>query len=183
MTIFQRARVIALLLALLGGGCGHDDNAATSAAGTIAHPKISADGYRDLDWLEMLPKAEIEILKHPPPVDHTGTMRAQQTGTYNAIPALDGLKVRIPGYIVPLEADDKGNLTEFFLVPYFGACIHVPPPPPNQIIYVKLDKPVEAPEIMDPYGVKGVLRVRKTANDVAGSAYTMEQASIAPWEG
>jgi hypothetical protein len=180
--IFQCARVVALLLTLLCGGCGRDDNPVASAGGA-AHPKISADGYRDLDWLEMVPKDEIDILKHPPPVDHTGSMRAQQTGTYNTISALEGLKVRIPGYIVPLEADDKGNLTEFFLVPYYGACIHVPPPPPNQIIYVKLDRAVEAPEIMDPYGVKGLLRVRKTANDVAGSAYTLENASIAPWEG
>jgi uncharacterized protein len=182
LDFFYGARVATLVLVVLCSSCGPDDNSATSAGGAT-HRKISADGYRDMDWLEMVPKDEIDMLKHPPPVDHTGSMRAQQTGTYNTIAALDGLKVRIPGYIVPLEADDKGNLTEFFLVPYYGACIHVPPPPPNQIIYVKLDKSVEAPEIMDPYGVKGILRVRKTANDVAGSAYTLEQAGIAPWEG
>jgi uncharacterized protein len=169
---------IVMLVAVLCVGCGSSDNGAVPA-----HGKISADGFRDLDWMEMLPRDEVQSAKNTAPIDHSGSMRAQQVGTYNTIAALDGSKVRVAGYIVPLEADDKGNLTEFFLVPYFGACIHVPPPPPNQIIYVKLDKGIEAPEIMDPYGVKGVLRVRKVANDVAGSAYTLEQATISPWEG
>ncbi|MFP3457944.1 DUF3299 domain-containing protein, partial [Psychrobacter sp. SIMBA_152] len=52
------------------------------------------------------------------------------------VEALDGKKVRIPGYVVQLEGD-ADNVTEFLLVPYFGACIHVPPPPPNQIIHVE----------------------------------------------
>jgi len=145
--------------------------------------KTTPDGYRDLEWYALVPAAEIEALKHPAPVDHNGTMRAQQVKSYDTIPTLDGQKVRMAGYIVPLEADDKGNLTEFFLVPYYGACIHVPPPPPNQIVYVKLEHGVEAPEITDPYGVKGVLRARRTGKDLADSAYVLEQASIAPWEG
>ncbi|HZP67327.1 MAG TPA: DUF3299 domain-containing protein [Rudaea sp.] len=157
--------------------------AALCCTGCGESPKTTADGYRELNWLDMVPAADIEAIKHPPPVDHAGSMRAQQTGTYDTIPALDGQKVRLAGYLVPLEADDKGNLTEFFLVPYQGACIHVPPPPPNQIVYVKLDHGIEPPEILDAYAVKGVLRTRRTANDLAGSAYALEQASVAPWEG
>lgn len=166
------SRVALALLTLALCACGGGDA-----------PKTSADGYRDLEWNAMVPKDEIETLKHTPPVDHSGSMRAQQVGTYHTVPELDGRKVRLAGYIVPLEADDKGNLTEFFLVPYYGACIHVPPPPPNQIVYVKLEHGVEAPDITDPYGVKGVLRVQRTSNDLAGSAYVIEQASIAPWQG
>ena len=169
---FLRSATTALVLLL----CACNGNGGDTA-------KISADGYRDLEWYAMVPRDEIEALKHPPPVDHTGSMRAQQVGTYDTVPELDGQKVRLAGYIVPLEADDKGNLTEFFLVPYYGACIHVPPPPPNQIVYVKLEHGVEPPEITDPYGVKGVLRARRTGNDLAGSAYVIEQASIAPWQG
>ena len=166
-----RATLAALALVL--GACG----------GSTDSGKADAAGYRDLEWYAMVPKDEIEALKHPPAVDHSGSMRAQQVQIYDTVPQLDGQKVRLAGYIVPLEADDKGNLTEFFLVPYYGACIHVPPPPPNQIVYVKLEHGVEAPEITDPYGVKGVLRVHRTSKDLAGSAYTLEQATIAPWQG
>jgi len=157
-----------------------------AACGETAAPgKTTADGYRDLEWSALLPAQDVDVLKRlqQAPIDHSGSMKAQQVGTFNTVGALDGSKVRIPGYIVPLEADDQGRLTEFFLVPYFGACIHVPPPPPNQIVYVKLPHGVEAPEITDPYGVKGVLRTRKTSNDLAGSAYVLEDASIAPWQG
>ncbi len=46
------------------------------------------------------------------------------------VKALDGADVRISGYIVPLE-DGMDQATEFLLVPTNGACIHMPPPPPN----------------------------------------------------
>jgi hypothetical protein len=96
---------------------------------------------------------------------------------------LDGQKAKLPGFVVPLETDDHGNMTEFFLVPYYGACIHVPPPPPNQIIYVKLAKGIKTPEIWDPFWLKGVVRTHKVSNAVAGAAYTMDQATLVPWEG
>ena len=54
----------------------------------------------------------------------------------NIVPEMNGQAVRIPGFIVPLEFNDDEDVTQFFLVPFFGACIHVPPPPPNQIILV-----------------------------------------------
>jgi uncharacterized protein len=57
-------------------------------------------------------------------------------------PALDGQIVRIPGYLLPLEYTGK-KVTEFLLVPWVGACIHTPPPPPNQIVHVRSDKPFE----------------------------------------
>jgi uncharacterized protein len=180
------------MLAIAIAACDHTGNPplasgdagtpASAAAGSAKPARMTADGYRDLDWLAMVPNDELEVVQHPAPVTHVGSLRAQQVGTYRTIATLDGEKVQLAGYIVPLEADDKGNLTEFFLVPYYGACIHVPPPPPNQIVYVKLDKAIEPPEIWDPYSVKGVLHTRKTANDVAGSAYTLEQASVKPWE-
>jgi hypothetical protein len=122
---FLLAPVCALL-----AGCGK-----SSAPG-----KTTPDGYRELEWSALIPPQDIDVLKRlqQTPIDHSGSMKAQQVGTFNTVGALDGTKVRIPGYIVPLEADDQGRLTEFFLVPFLGACIHVPPPPPNQIVYVKL---------------------------------------------
>lgn len=160
-------------------------NAAQAKVGEsngAAAAKVSADGYREMDWLEMMPADEIEALKHGPAISHVGMIRMQQIGTYRTIAALDGQKVQLAGYVVPIDADDQGNLTEFFLVPYFGACIHVPPPPPNQLIYAKLAKGITPPEIWDPYWLKGVLRSRKYSSDLAGAAYSMDQATLERWD-
>lgn len=69
-------------------------------------------------------------------------------------PALDGQTVRMPGYLLPLEFAGK-EVTEFLLVPWVGACIHTPPPPPNQIVHVKPDKPFEVKGMFDAVWVTG----------------------------
>jgi hypothetical protein len=161
----------------------HDSVAAMVAKMPI---KMSEDGYRDLDWLQMMPKDEIAALddpKHVVQIDHSGNTRTKQFGSFRIVDDLDEQKVQIAGFVVPLEADDQGNMTELFFVPFYGACIHVPPPPPNQIVYAKLAKGIKPPQIWDPYWLKGVLRTRTVSNKVAGSAYSMEQAILVPWNG
>jgi hypothetical protein len=70
--------------------------------------------------------------------------------------ALDGQVVRLPGYLLPLEFSGK-QVTEFLLVPWVGACIHTPPPPPNQIVHVRADKPVQFTGLFAPVWVTGRL--------------------------
>jgi hypothetical protein len=55
-----------------------------------------------------------------------------------SLQALNGKQVKIPGFIVPLE-DYEEEGAEFLLVPYFGACVHTPPPPPNQMVFVRME--------------------------------------------
>ncbi|MDM3871333.1 DUF3299 domain-containing protein [Porticoccus sp. W117] len=86
---------------------------------------------------------------------------------------LNNQKVRIAGFIVPLEFDDNMVVTEFFLVPYFGACIHVPPPPPNQLVYVTMEKGIELEAIYDPFWVSGILTTEGKMNDTGFAAYSM----------
>jgi hypothetical protein len=74
---------------------------------------------------------------------------------------LNGKTIRIPGYLLPLEFEDK-KVVEFLLVPWVGACIHTPPPPPNQIVHVKLDKGYDAGDDMfTPVWVNGVMKTEK----------------------
>jgi hypothetical protein len=96
---------------------------------------------------------------------------------------LDGQYVKLPGYIVPLESDAGGMLDEFLLVPYFGACIHVPPPPPNQIVYVKLKKPFNLKSMADPYWITGVISTKPWTGDMADTDYVMagEKVEIFEW--
>ena len=90
------------------------------------------------------------------------------------IKEMDGQRIRIPGFVVPLEFGENKKVTQFFLVPYFGACIHVPPPPPNQIIFVTSKKGLAIKELYDPLWISGVISTSRIENDVALAAYKME---------
>lgn len=149
-----------------------------SLAALLLLSALATPTARELDWLEMMPKDEVDALMSAPAIDHAGIARAEQTGSFRTIPELDGQLVRLPGYIVPIDTNEKGELTEFFLVPYFGACIHVPPPPPNQIVLVRPEKPIPMTDIWEAYWVEGELRIETQRNDIAASAYTMKARSV-----
>ena len=97
-----------------------------------------------------------------------------QIGTFNTVDDLDGVRVRIPGYLIPLDATAVNEFTEFLLVPYFGACIHTPPPPPNQIIHVTASSALKAESIWDPFWIDGVLTTGKIENEMGDAAYRLE---------
>lgn len=81
--------------------------------------------------------------------------------------ALNDKNIRIPGYLLPLEFDDK-KVVEFLLVPWVGACIHTPPPPANQVVHVKLDKGFDiGDDIYMPVWVNGVIRTEKNKPELS----------------
>lgn len=94
-------------------------------------------------------------------------------------PELNGARLRLPGYIVSLDPTLDG-LKEFLLVPYFGACIHSPPPPANQIVYVTLAKPVSF-RTMDPVWVSGVLSTDRSDSSMGVSGYAMAGEVVEPY--
>ncbi|WP_027328148.1 DUF3299 domain-containing protein [Marinimicrobium agarilyticum] len=93
-------------------------------------------------------------------------------------PEFDNTQIRLPGFVVPLEFDDAMNISEFFLVPYYGACIHVPPPPPNQIIFVRYPEGLQLDNLYTPFWVTGTLRLETVENDTALSSYSMAADKI-----
>ena len=94
---------------------------------------------------------------------------------------LDGALIRIPGFVVPLEFDEEQTISQFFLVPYFGACLHMPPPPPNQIILVNAPKGIQMSALYDPFWIEGQLSTSFQENDMATSAYAMRLQRIEPY--
>ena len=94
---------------------------------------------------------------------------------------LDGQTVKLPGFIVPLDFEGQ-EVTEFLLVPYFGACIHVPPPPANQIVYVKSPDAYELGGLFDAVWVTGTLKTQAHLNDVGDAGYTLEASTIEAYE-
>ncbi len=102
---------------------------------------------------------------------------------------LDGSLIRMPGYALPLEHSGTG-VREILLVPYVGACIHTPPPPPNQVVFAKLDEPYVSKGLYDPVWITGRMRVVSSQSDlfyvdgrtIVDSGYTIEVERIEPYE-
>jgi len=102
-----------------------------------------------------------------------------QSGTAPApvVEALDGQRVRIGGYVVPLDFDAT-KVKEFLLVPFVGACIHVPPPPANQIVYVKSEAGFDVKGSFDPVWVTGRLKAAQTFTGLAETGYSLEAETV-----
>ncbi|WP_123713847.1 DUF3299 domain-containing protein [Sinobacterium caligoides] len=161
---------------------------------------LPATAFKPLEWVDLIPKEDLEALEHPPGYIadvEDGSFEDQISSQINnslvaaaddryqqalvstdVVPAMNNRPVRVPGFIVPLEFNDKQEVTQFFLVPYFGACIHVPPPPPNQIIFVRYPPGLKQEELYTPYWVSGVLETSLVENDMATAAYSMQMQSF-----
>ncbi|MDH5446589.1 MAG: DUF3299 domain-containing protein [Gammaproteobacteria bacterium] len=95
---------------------------------------------------------------------------------------LDGKRIKLPGFALPLETDGK-TVSEFLLLPYHGACIHVPPPPANQIVLVKLKKGTKVvKENFDTVLVTGIMRIEKNKSEVAESGYTLTAEKVEAYQ-
>jgi hypothetical protein len=152
-----------------------------------------AESARVTDWLELMPKADLEAIEALPPIDHLAIPEIDENGklifeqpavlsSTNTMPKMANQNIKIAGFIVPIEFTGDMMITEFFLVPYFGACIHVPPPPPNQIIYVKYKKGLKTEILYNPFWVSGRLSIENIKLDIAHSSYSMLASNIEVYE-
>lgn len=170
----------------------------------FAQPLFADSKYESIDWVDLMPDDDLEALMNPPEyldeiedgsmedqissqllgaLENSADDRYQQALTSAKVkPEYDQRPIRLPGFIVPVEMNEQQLVTEFFLVPFFGACIHYPPPPPNQIIYVTSNEGVAQQNLYDPYWVEGTLTTTITENEVAVSAYSMAADNIELYE-
>lgn len=95
--------------------------------------------------------------------------------------SLDGAYIRMPGYIIPLELGAKG-VTDFLLVPYVGACIHVPPPPPNQLVIVSSKEPWPSDQLWDAVWVTGVMRTQLQSTELGETGYALTADEMETYE-
>jgi hypothetical protein len=138
----------------------------------------------DLDWKELLPEGERAHFTSvaPAPVhDYRGEggPPAVQAQDFNVNKTLEGATVRLPGFIVPLDAvKNNDGVSEFLLVPYFGSCIHVPPPPPNQIVYVHNSRRASIESIYEAYWITGKLHLQTKTTRLGSTAYELSAEKI-----
>lgn len=194
-------RTILIASAFLTGLCttsAAQDETQTDDSYDAIQGDVGNEGVLTLDWTDLLPEGEedrlIEIyesfyngmggdqssmlggIQEGSPLD---TM--PQLGTFNTVEELDGQQVELPGFVVPLDFRGRAHST-FLIVPYFGACIHTPPPAPNQIVYATSDPAQELGNIYYPLWFKGVLETNRQNTDLGNAAYTLRLESIRPYE-
>lgn len=144
-----------------------------------------------LVWRDLLPDSDLEFLEalnegraDPSLMSRLGEQSRieGQIGTFNIVEDLDGLVVRMPGYILPLDFAENGSAQEFLLLPYHGACVHVPPPPPNQIVYLRALEPIRFDSLWEPVWVEGRMEIERVDTDLAATAYSMVVRSVEPYQ-
>lgn len=141
-------------------------------------PAASPAGYWGAGAAWLVPGAE------PIKVDWKtlGLLNYRTGDAPDALRKLDGQVIQVPGFIVPLE-DYAQQATEFLVVPYFGACIHLPPPPPNQMVYVKMegDKATSI-GMYDPVWVVGTLRIESFQSAYGDVGFTLVGQKVLPYK-
>ncbi|MBB1406113.1 MULTISPECIES: DUF3299 domain-containing protein [unclassified Pseudoalteromonas] len=142
----------------------------------------SANPPKEIFWEDLIPQGHMQINTQAQ-ANHEGSEQNWVQPDLNApvVKALDGKSVSLPGFVVPLEGDSE-VITEFLLVPYFGACIHVPPPPPNQIVHVTIKGGVPIDSLYDAIVVTGVISTQTWSGEIAQVGYTMKAVGVAPFE-
>lgn len=143
-----------------------------------------AEDIVDLAWNDLVPQGTGQI---PPALrgvlehDEAG-LAAQQPKSSGVRTDWNGRTVRLSGFIVPLDYDGTG-VTAFMLVPYVGACIHVPPPPANQLVLVTTERPYEAEGLFAPVTVTGMFGTAATSTQLAEVGYALSADRIEAYRG
>jgi hypothetical protein len=158
--VMKLVRLIAIAALCVTAPVALDAQAARPAA-----PQMTTPGVTNIDWRLL---GQLDYVSGVA----TDTLRK-----------LDGKKVRIPGFIVPLDdADEQG--AEFLLVPYYGACVHTPPPPPNQMAFVTMtDGKQVRLALFDAIWMEGTLRIVNYESPYGSVGYTIEGLSMKPYTG
>ncbi len=120
----------------------------------------------DLPYPEIIGEGEMDELNDTwrPIFDENAT---------KLVDRLDGAYIKLPGYIIPFDYSGEG-VTEFMLVPYVGACIHVPPPPANQLVFVTTEKPWPSDQLWDAVWVTGMMRHEMQSTEIADVGYAIK---------
>jgi len=153
-----------------------------------SHAAVANSTYQDITWEELIPadavqpkEYSLDDLHQLDKIMAEEDQNAEIAGR-EIVPTMAGKKVKLPAYVVPLESDAE-SFKEFLLVPYFGACIHVPPPPPNQTIFGAHKKGIKN-KLFDAVWAYGTLQIETINSELAESGYSMkvDKIELLDWE-
>ncbi|MEM9179328.1 MAG: DUF3299 domain-containing protein [Pseudomonadota bacterium] len=161
-----------------------EESTRLAEAGSDANA-LAARGVREIGWEELMPEGEEERLAQlyqqqmamlysgGPIAEGSAADQMIQIGTFNTVKELNETKVRIPGYTVPFEYGANAEISEFLLVPYYGACLHAPPPPPNQTVFAMTDEPIKLRNLAQAVWIEGTIFTQTQESELADAAYTI----------
>jgi len=201
-----------LLSALSLGACKAKTDASSTPTDAAASKSAQTNPAETLSWEDLMPAGEEKILadlyadfyanqekqfQSQISLSEAATEQAdilsridegsaedtmEQIGTYNVVEDLNGKQVRLPGYVVPLDFNLSAEYNAFLLVPYFGACLHTPPPPPNQIVFVTSEQMTKIENIEEPVWVEGRMKTGRFGSELGNSAYELTLSKLEPYE-
>lgn len=154
--------------------------AAVLPAMLVSVDGLAETGIRDVTWADLAPggRDQREYVRSVSPLTSLVlSLKGDAPRKPEMAGALDGKRVRLSGYIVPLEFSVSG-VKAFLLVPYVGACIHVPPPPKNQIVMVTSANPIEARGLFEAVTVTGTLSIADARTEVAETGYHLKASNV-----
>lgn len=151
--------------------------------------------FTAIEWKDLIPENEIAIIRKyqaKPAVtvndltqqildsiEASGDKEYQQTlVSTNTVETMENTNIKISGFVVPIDFYASKNPKFIFIVPYFGACIHFPPPPPNQMFFVKLEDNFSEFDINQAYTFTGKVKVALFEDLLGTSAYSMDVNTI-----
>jgi hypothetical protein len=188
-----RLSTLLVLSALLFGGCERSDEAVSVGEQAMPAPGAALADVEELQWDALIPpdyrpeelfSEDLSELEDDDPralamMDKLKALWAEAP----VVEALDGMTVKLPGFVAPLQMDGE-YISEFLLAPYYGACIHVPPPPANQTVYVITEEGRGVKhKLFDAVWVVGVLSVKRFNSEVGDAGYTLYANEVVPFDG
>lgn len=152
------------------------------ALACVPHAALAED-IIDLKWRDLVPEGEPSI---PPSIqglfghNETETLTSEQPRSSGVRTDWNGQIVSLPGFMVPIDYSGTG-VTAFILVPYVGACVHVPPPPANQLVFVTTSTPYENSGLFEAVTVVGMFGTASTSTQLADISYALSADFIEPY--
>lgn len=156
-----------------------------AVAGLVPGVVRAAEDIVELSWADLVPKGAgtdlgrlqaLGIVPH----DEMSEMQSDQPASSGVRTEYNGRIVRLPGYVVPLDTTGVG-VTAFILVPFVGACVHVPPPPANQLVFVTTATPYESSGLFEAVNVTGMFGAASTSTQLADIGYALSADLIEPF--
>lgn len=154
-------------------------------ASLLVTGRADASPFREITWEDLIPTGvPLGEIIGPGEIDEVNdTWNPQFDENAKKLnTSLDGKAVKLPGYIIPFDVGSEG-VSSFMLVPYVGACIHTPPPPPNQLVFVTTPTPWASESLWNPVWVSGQLSAKPMSTQIADVGYqiTAELIEVYEW--
>ena len=149
-------------------------------------PMANSDEYKEVTWDDLMPESWVPSVTEDQAFFEGETfdgtvVELPKTEFSPIVNTLDKQKLKLPGYMIPIKFN-ASSVSEFLLVPYVGACVHTPPPPENQIVYVSLKKPLVTQDLWAPVWVSGTMKAQLSMTKYATAGYHMTEAVMEVYE-